>query len=205
MTKMNFEDSARSSLNSIYKHYFEDNDLGSLKMAIDLEKSIISNGYLIEYEIVKKNSEIRRAGSVTKNEKKKKQKITIFEKYGHVLAADPVMNEELRKEKHPAYNKGKLVYNWNIDQFGLIFGYYLDNSKTIMRYSVEYIKGNANEGLVLSTSAWNEPLCNKPMSTRRGFINHLEEMIRSHKNPEMLSDKLSPIETKINLLGFKEV
>jgi hypothetical protein len=168
------------------------NNMEALKWAIVMENSILDSDYMIEYTQTR-SGEITRANKIIDIEgTRKRQGATLTQQYGHLIEWWGVEGAEKLR------NYGKLAWHPEKHLVGVISGYYLNNEKTLWRYSLTYVKEEEG-GLVISKTAWNENAVHV-FGEKRDLIEYLEEMQGS--DPD-LNSKIDLLETKLGLLNYK--
>lgn len=188
--------SFRSHLNSLFESGFKKDpeNLESLKFAIHIEDLILKSNFYIDYYIPNKGSnkgQIMRADDILNKKKGMTQDITILEKYGHLVSDD------LSFKRINRYNYGKIAFNTNTYDIGIIRGYYDDNTKTRKRYKVDYC--SIGDSLTIKTSDWNEEYC-KVYNSKDKMILGVEDELSMH--PE-INKVLEHLDFKMGILKYR--
>jgi hypothetical protein len=205
-SKKHLEENAgvfRRCLNGFFQSNFlgDKENLEALRLAISIEDLILSSGYRIDYYITS-DGRILRANKIIPNSSNKNQKITIKEKFGHLLPKDEPVEEVV---KDINYYKGKLVYNRNLKNVGVITGYspfFPSDPNSKMRFSFEYVKDEKKDNVefTLSTSAWVEDVC-MVFDDRLDLFIYIENSMSSmFDDCNSLTDLL---DRKLDFLGYQ--
>jgi hypothetical protein len=189
-------------LNGFFQSNFLKNreNLEALKMAIQFEEMILSNEYLIDYKVTT-DGRITRARKIYPNYNRRhpKQKITIKEKYGHLLEKKKDENLDLIEKKK--YFKGKLAFNERTLDVGIITAYNPGNNKDVMRFTVLYAKHVPEKGRDFyekGNNTWNENTC-KVFNDRYELYKYIENTRSSILDTNVIIDV---IEKKLNILNY---
>jgi len=196
----------RRCLNGFFQsNFFRDNNIEALKLAIEIEDLILKSNYKIDYYTTQ-DGRILRANKILPMPEDWEQKITIKKKFSSFLSKleIPEIAEIIEVKKDVNYFRGKLAYNEKLKDIGIITGYFPNNNKSKMRFSVKYaknLKGNDNI-VTLGLTAWNEDVCE--------VFNTIEELysyIQIQSTEKSLIDKgdsiIKNLEEKLNFLGLK--
>jgi hypothetical protein len=185
----------RSSLNSFYALYKEDNsNLMALEYAILLEDLIIRNKFRIEYYIPYKGENkgrIDRAEGIHKNSSVS-QGQKIIDQLGHLVSHKDIF-KLINK-----YNYGKIIYNRNNYQIGKAKGYYAGNNKAIMRYKVDYVKMDESNCSIKGND-WYEDTC-IVFNSIKDLITYVENERATDPDINKVTETL---EFKLGLLNYK--
>jgi hypothetical protein len=184
----------RRCLNGFFQTNFlgDNENIEALKLAISIEEMILSSGYSIDYYVTSDNR-ILRANLILPNPTNKKQEITIKEKFSHLLPKEEVV-------KDINYYKGKLAYNENKMDVGIITGYNPNNTKDKMRFNVRYAKKNEVGEYVAGPNAWNEEVCTV-FDNRQDLYIHIENTTASMIN--LCNSIIDTLDERLNFLKYE--
>lgn len=153
--------SFQASINSFFEtHFISNNNIESLKTAIEIEKLAIQSGYIVKGHLLK-NGELRRI-YVHEPNKDDKSENTIQEHFGKILELDVVKTQTYLSTgqmliglRGNNFNTGKFIYNSRTNSFGIVTGYYLCNRSIRDRYTLKQVKLQDDNNTEMKTTAWD--------------------------------------------------